>query len=496
MKLYNTRTRKTESFSPLDPALVRMYSCGPTVYDHAHIGNLSAYIFADTLRRFLQASGYRVLHGMNYTDVDDKTIRRSRETYPHDDPNAALHTLTDRYIAIFARDMLAVGNDIGSLTFLRATDPDVIAGMQARIGQLIAGGFAYVAEDGVYFSIDAYRKSGKTYGQLTDIALSLSTAARIQNDEYDKASAQDFALWKKQKPGEPAWDFTVGGVDMRGRPGWHIECSVMSRQLLGQPFDIHTGGVDLIFPHHENEIAQSTAGEENPVMATVFAHNAHILVDGAKMAKSAGNFYTLRDIRKHGFDPIAFRLLVLQAHYRSQTHFSWENLAAAQNRLMRWQAVADMRWQMVRPEYPPETIPHNQAALDHTAAAHPHTLLLADQAADAFMAAMHDDLDTPQALVVAERLFAAVEQAGMTPSYLPGFTKLLQQIDRVFGISLFTEDITSEQKRLIAEREAARTRNDWKTADHIRETLLAAGIAIRDSPSQTLWTRHKNRAGD
>src|SRR6266568_1547407 len=302
MKLYNTLTKKVENVTPLDGKVVRIYSCGPTVYDHAHVGNLSAYIFADTLHRALVLDGKSVRHAMNYTDVDDKTIRRSREKYPDKVPREALHELTNRFIDVFLNDMRAIGNrtDDAWITFMRATDN--IEAMQTLIAKLHASGFAYIAGDGVYFSIEAYRRSGKTYGQLLEISASNTSEARIQNDEYDKESAHDFALWKHKKNAGPAWEFTLGGREMRGRPGWHIECSAMSKKSLAQPFDIHTGGVDLIFPHHENEIAQSTAGEPNPIMASIFAHNEHILIDGKKMAKSAQNFYTLEDVLNKGYD--------------------------------------------------------------------------------------------------------------------------------------------------------------------------------------------------
>ena len=210
MKLYNTRTRKVEELKPLEDNKIRMYSCGPTVYDHAHIGNLSAYIFADTLRRVIKLAGFNVQHAMNYTDVDDKTIRRSHEKFPDLESNAALRNLTSEYIHLFLDDMQKIGNDVSVLKLLRATDPAVIKGMQELITKLHAGSFAYIAEDGVYFSIEAYRKSGKTYGQLLELTLENTSEERIDNDEYDKESVHDFALWKKQKGNEPAWDFVTG----------------------------------------------------------------------------------------------------------------------------------------------------------------------------------------------------------------------------------------------------------------------------------------------
>lgn len=330
MKLYNTLTKNEEEFKPIEAGEVSIYSCGPTVYDHIHIGNLASFIYADELRRSLEAEGHKVRHVMNITDVDDKTISKSQQKYPDLDPKEALHKLTKEYEEIFMRDMQSVGNDVNAIEFVRATD--YIPQMQDLIRRLHKDGFAYLADDGVYFSIEAYKKSGKTYGQLTPIDSQNTSVSRIQNDEYDKESIHDFALWKLRKDNEPAWDFELEGNDLTGRPGWHIECSAMSTTLLGQPFDIHTGGVDLIFPHHENEIAQSTAGISEDYLAKLFFHNEHLLVDGKKMSKSLNNFYTLEDITEKGFDPLAFRLMVLQSSPKNQANFSWEILGAAQNR--------------------------------------------------------------------------------------------------------------------------------------------------------------------
>jgi cysteinyl-tRNA synthetase len=469
MKLYNARTRTIEDFTPLNTDNVRMYSCGPTVYDHAHIGNLSAFIFADTLRRALTAAGYgHITHAMNYTDVDDKTIRRSHERYPEVDANEALSKLTDEYIALFLHDMERVGNDTHALSFLRATDEHVLEGMRELIAKLYKRGFAYIADDGIYFSIDAYRKSGKTYGQLLELTLDNTSESRIQNDEYDKESAHDFALWKKAKPGEPSWPFELDHQDMTGRPGWHIECSVMSRQLLDQPFDIHTGGVDLIFPHHENEIAQSTACEVNPVMATFFAHNAHILVDGKKMSKSANNFYTLQDIVDRGYDPLAFRLLVLQSHYRSQAHFSWENLDGASNRLKRYRNFAVLRYQVT----------NNNDSIDAS------LIGIRDQ----IVSAITDDLDTPKVLLLAEQYIDRVEKIGLSASQ-GAFEAFLTLLDQTLGLQLMAaHDISNDLKRIVAAREKARSEKDWKKSDELRTDLEKQGIGVRDSADKTaIW---------
>ncbi len=466
MKLYNSLAKQIQTVAPQDPSETTMYSCGPTVYDHLHIGNLSSFIFADMLRRTLSSSGLAVRHVMNFTDVDDKTIRRSREQYSGLEPKEALLKLTDQYTRLFGEDMAAVGNDIAAMTFIKATDS--IDAMQQLIASLYEHDFAYIADDGVYFSIGAYQKSGKIYGQLTEITTSSTSEARIQNDEYDKESAHDFALWKTQKEGEPAWEFSLDGHDLSGRPGWHIECSAMSALLLGQPFDIHTGGVDLLFPHHENEIAQSTAGKDT-VYARLFAHNEHLLVDGQKMSKSLDNFHTLANITSRGYDPLAFRLLALQAHYRKQAHFSWDNLEAAENRLRAYQAMADSYWQ-----------PNSEAGIDEE-------VLHAHQ--EAISKALSDDLDTPAALVSLSALEALIDQQGVAIAGQAAFGATLDWLDAALGLQLCSLDITDDQKKLIAEREAARGSQDWPASDRIREQLAEQGIALRDTNRGAIWSR-------
>jgi cysteinyl-tRNA synthetase len=441
------------------------------VYDHIHIGNLSAFIVADTVRRALKIAGYNTHHVMNFTDVDDKTIRRNHEQYPELPAIEALQKLTEHYSEIFLTDMQQVGNTVTDYDFVKATDPDVIEGMRQLIRELHTGGFAYTTDDGVYFSIEAYKKSGKTYGQLSTISDSSTSEERIQNDEYDKESAHDFALWKVQKDGEPAWEFELDGVDLTGRPGWHIECSVMSHQKAGQPFDIHTGGIDLIFPHHENEIAQSTAGKDDPTYAKYFVHNEHILVDGKKMSKSLNNFYTLKDVIDKGFDPLAFRLLVLQGHYRSQVHFSWENLEAAQNRLKGLQAVAVRRWQ-----------PNSGDATTPTG--------FLDNNRNAIQEALADDLDTPEALAILSRIEAAIDTSGINAASQAAFVGLLEWLDTAFGLQLASlPDIDDNQKQLIADREQARTTQDWAKSDELRDQLSQQGIGVRDTPQGAIWYR-------
>lgn len=465
LKLHNTLSKEVEEFKPIDDQNIRVYSCGPTVYDHAHIGNLASYIFADTLRRVLTVSGYSVTQVMNYTDVDDKTIRRSLESYPKLEPRQALEELTSHYTELFLDDMKRIGNDINGVTFMRATDH--IEAMKQLIAGLHDKDFAYIAEDGVYFSVEAYKSSGKIYGQLLKIDSENTSQARIQNDEYDKASAHDFALWKTQKEGEPAWEFELGGKNLKGRPGWHVECSAMSRQILGQPFDIHTGGVDLIFPHHENEIAQSTASGD-PSLATMFVHNEHILVDGKKMSKSLNNFYTLDDIIAKGFDPLAFRLLVLQSHYRNQVHFSWENLQAAQNRLVALRNFAALRWQ--------------------TSSDAP--LFYFDKKIEQIKDCIQNNLNTVDSLTVLSEVENRVAENLVHPDSLASFVEFLTLIDSLLGLKLSdSPELSSEQLRLIDQRHATKANKDFAKSDEIREALKQQGIGVRDTGFGQVWYR-------
>lgn len=470
LTLYNTRTRSLQPLTPYDPTNVRVYSCGPTVYDYVHIGNLSAFIAADILRRVLSHSYPQVTHVMNFTDVDDKTIRRSRESYPDMAPRQALQTLTEEYSHKFLADMVAIGNDTAAIQFIKAADDTTIQGMRELITSLYQQGFAYTAADGVYFNIEAYRKSGKIYGQLVELTNTTTSAARIQNDEYDKDAAHDFALWKRQKPGEPAWDFHIDGHSMPGRPGWHIECSVMSRQGLGQPFDIHTGGIDLVFPHHENEIAQSTAGQADPVYAAVFMHNEHILVDGKKMSKSLGNFYTLHDLLAREVDPLAFRLLVLQSHYRKPTNFSFHDVQAAANRLRHWREVAALRHQ----------IHHGLTTADD------HIPSLA--ASQSLLRSLQNDIDTPAALRIIDETFDAIEHHKTTVNH-SHFVSFLEAIDSLLGMQLLTTtpDISDDDKKLIVARSEARSRQDWQASDSLRDQLAGHGVGIRDSNTGPIW---------
>ncbi|MBI2592467.1 cysteine--tRNA ligase [Candidatus Saccharibacteria bacterium] len=457
MKFYNSLTRQLEDFRPIKPGQVTLYTCGPTVYDHVHIGNLRTYIFEDTLRRILKRNNYRLNHVMNITDIDDKTIKRSHQKYPNLNPAEALSRLTEHYEKIFFNDAQKIGIDFSDSKIVRATQH--INDMQVLIKNIPN---KYLSEDGVYFDIT----NDSNYGVLIKLDRT-HTHHRINNDEYDKDHVADFALWKVKAGDEPSWDFAIEGRDMTGRPGWHIECSAMSVKYLGQPFDIHTGGVDLIFPHHENEIAQSRAAFGKP-LANYFLHSEHLLVDGRKMSKSLKNFYTLNDITKKQFDPLAFRLLVLQAHYRSQLNFTWESLAAAQAFLRRLQAWADLKFQ-------PELGRKKGAGQSY------------GQSLAKIIQALSDDLNTGLGLAELSGLVSLAEQEGID---IDKQSSLLSDLDALFGLALSgRSDITNHVRDIIVRREQARKNSNWKRADQLRKQLELQDIEINDTPHGPVWSR-------
>lgn len=463
MQLYNSLTKKLEPLEPKD-GKVRIYSCGPTVYERAHIGNLASFVYADTLRRAVEASGYEVEHVMNITDVDDKTIRNSREQYPDLPPMEALKKLTSHYEQLFIEDLKAVGVATAKIKFVRATDN--IDEMQELIRNLLEAKVAYEADDGIYFSISEYKSRGKKYGQLVDINTNNTSQERINNDEYDKDNPHDFVLWKSQKPNEPAWDFNINGKNIAGRPGWHIECSAMSVKYLGQPFDIHTGGVDLKFPHHENEIAQSTA-LNGDLLAKLFFHSEHMLIDNQKMSKSLNNFLTLEDIKEKGFDPLAFRLFVLEGKYSNQRSFSWDNIEAAQNRLKNWQKSVDILWQ-------------EDKAVD--------SALRDDEFEEGARKNLEHDLDTPDTVALVDEIVDKVHNLHVCK---PCLENILETIHSWLGINLTTgkSDITFSQKEMISAREAARENHAWQKSDELRDKLAEQGIGINDTPNGPVWYR-------
>ena len=465
MQLYNSLTNSIEEFRAVKDGRISIYSCGPTVYNNAHIGNLSSFIYADILKRALgrEFPGIKIHHVMNITDIDDKTIKESQERYPDLEPHQALNKVTREYEKQFIEDLVSLGIDTDEITFTRATE--YIPQMQALIKNLVDHKIAYITDDGIYFSIAAYKNAGKKYGQLVDITSESTGSARVNNDEYDKDNIHDFALWKVQKPNEPAWDFEIDGKQLKGRPGWHIECSAMSVDRLGIPFDIHTGGVDLKFPHHENEIAQSTAVGDNNLLARFFFHSEHMLVESRKMAKSADNFFTLQDIIDKPIDPLAFRLFVLQSHYRSQSHFSWVNLQAAQNRLDRIRRVISLQ-------------PVNVSGVSSD---HPPVALANEQFLE-----MTNDLNVAKVLETIEAELTSYEQ---NPNKLQ-LTEFLKITDDLLGLNLSTSlqsNLTPEQLELIARRESARLVANWAESDKLRTELKSQGIGLRDTVEGTIW---------
>lgn len=466
MELYNTLTKKIEPLDTRD-GKIRIYSCGPTVYERAHIGNLASFIYADTLRRAIEASGYEVEHVMNITDVDDKTISNSREQYPDLSPMDALKKLTSHYEQLFMDDLELVGVDVSKIRFVRATDN--IESMQELISNLLASGVAYETEDGIYFSIDKYKSRGKKYGQLVDISESSISKSRIDNDEYDKDNPQDFVLWKAKKEGEPSWDFEVNGKNIAGRPGWHIECSAMSVKYLGQPFDIHTGGVDLKFPHHENEIAQSTV-LNGDLLAKTFFHSEHILIDNQKMSKSLNNFLTIEDIKEKGFDPLAFRLLVLEGKYSNQRNFSWDILKTSAKRLKEYQIIAD-----------------------RVAGRKIESDLLVSGDFNAFkeslITSLQDDLNTPAAIAELDNIASDIGFS-VAQENLNDILELVKLVDDTFALSLSDRaDISDHIKELIKQREQVRQNQDWAKSDELRKQLEGQGIGINDTPIGPVWYR-------
>jgi cysteinyl-tRNA synthetase len=458
MRVYNTYTRSLETLEPANPDSVRMYTCGPTVYNYAHIGNFRAYTFEDVLRRQLKASGYTVMQVMNLTDVDDKTIRGAREK------GIPLGAYTETFKRAFFDDLKTLRIEPAE-HYPAATDhvPDMIA----LIERLLDAGHAYRAEDGsVYFRV----KTFPDYGRLAHLDLSaLKPEARVSQDEYDKETVGDFALWKAwdESDGDIAWDAPWG----RGRPGWHIECSAMSMRLLGASFDIHTGGIDNIFPHHENEIAQSEAASGSKPFVRYWMHCGYLVVNGAKMSKSLGNFYTLRDLVERGYHGREIRYVLMTAHYRAPLNFTFEALDAARAALARLDEFRERLMSVAGAAEPAGTPPE-----------------WVSRGNRAFRDAMANDLDTPVALAALfdlihagnRALDARICAAGDAASALAA----LVDIDRVLGIMARDEspEAGPEVMELVEARTQARALRDWAAADRARDRLAALGWEVRDTP--------------
>ncbi|HEU6448703.1 MAG TPA: cysteine--tRNA ligase [Verrucomicrobiae bacterium] len=459
LKLFNTLSRSIQEFLPLDPARERvgMYCCGPTVYDFAHIGNWRTFVFGDLVRRYLEFKNFQVTHVMNITDVEDKIIRRVREL------KIPLREFTGKYEAAFLEDLKTL-NCREPHQKPRATEH--IAEIISLIEKLLARGIAYKAADGsVYFSIEKYRGCGCTYGKLLKLNFDEMRAGdRVKNDEYAKESVADFALWKARSPddGDIFWPSPFG----EGRPGWHIECSAMSMKILGASFDLHLGGEDLIFPHHEDEIAQSEGATEKPFVK-YWLHGAHLLVEGKKMSKSLGNFFTLRDLLAKGFNGREIRYALLQAHYRESFNFTLDGLHGAKSALTRIdECVGKLRELADSINEPNQfngsTIQRFNDSLDE------------DLNISAAWAVVFDWVRDTNKRIAENSLNAAEAAAALTN---------WEKMDSVLGVGTRSEtEIPPDISALAEARQSAKKAKDFKRADEIRNELKAKGWAIEDTP--------------
>ena len=454
MQIYNTMTRKKEELIPLVPGQISMYACGPTVYNYFHIGNARPFIVFDTMRRYLEYRGYKVRFVQNFTDIDDKMIRRANEE------GTTVKALGERFIAEYYHDADALGVRRASVN-PRATEH--IEEIIALVGSLIEKGNAYATPEGdVYFSVRSFPDYGKLSGQNID---DLENGARVDPDEA-KRDPLDFALWKAEKPGEPSWDSPWG----KGRPGWHIECSAMSMSILGETFDIHGGGQDLIFPHHENEIAQSEAATGHP-FARYWMHNGYINVDNQKMSKSLNNFFTVRDIAKE-FDLEAVRMFMLSVQYRNPVNFSRDMILQAQSALERLRTAK-------------ERLAEAQNAAGETDQDAAFLAQLDDFKAR-FSEAMDDDLNTADAIGVLFDFARAANTFVTEPrgkaAIEAGYT-LFSELTGVLGLLIRekTDAFPAEATELLNERQAARKAKNFARADEIRDALKDMGFTVEDT---------------
>jgi cysteinyl-tRNA synthetase len=469
MRLYNTLTRTEEDFAPADGRTVRMYTCGLTVYARGHIGNFRTFISQDLLRRVLRhVEGFGMRHVMNFTDVDDKTIQASQAA------GASLREYTDRFIAAFLEDAAALGlEDVEERP--RATDEANMRAMVDMVKALETRGHTYASDGSIYFRISTMPE----YGKLAHLDHEgIQAGARVDADTYAKQDARDFVLWKATKPGEPTWDYGCGP----GRPGWHLECSAMALRLLGEPpIDIHGGGIDLIFPHHENEIAQSEGATGTP-FSRFWMHTEFLNLDNEKMSKSLGNVFTVRDILDQGYRASALRYLLISVHYRKQLTFNWDVLAQAEAAVGR---LSDFVARI-------ETVAGG--------AAHPDLVGRVETARADFRARVRDDLNVPGALGVVFDLVrdvnARLDQGAVGGSDAVFVREALQEFDRVLGVLALrrAEDAIppmplDELERLITQRREARRARDFARADDIRLALEARGVVLEDAPGGTRWKR-------
>jgi cysteinyl-tRNA synthetase len=455
LEFFNTLSRRAEVFTPLDPVghTVRMYTCGPTVYNHAHIGNFRAYLFEDLLQRHLEARGYHVLRVMNLTDVDDKTIRDSRKA------GRPLADFTQIYKQAFFED-IATLRIRPALHYPAATEDRYIQRMIQMIAQLESQGAAYKAEDGsVYFRLSHFPR----YGQLAHLNLEdLRPSGRIRNDEYEKESIGDFALWKAwdENDGDVAWDSPWG----RGRPGWHIECSAMATELLGPELDIHCGGVDNIFPHHEAEIAQSECCTGR-TFVRYWLHCAHLMVDGQKMSKSLGNFYTLRDLTGRGYTGREVRYALITVNYRLPCNFTLPGLDAARTALARLD-----QW--------------TARLTEHAGSSAPEPTSLS-AAADRFLDLLDDDLNISAAMGCVFDLVRdsnkAMDSGALSRGQAASLLKAWNQMNQVLAFEPYAQETPPEVAALVEQRAKARAAKDWALSDQLRDKIHAMGWSLKDT---------------
>lgn len=468
LKFHNTLTGRIEEFHPLNEGEVRFYYCGPTVWDYGHIGNFRSAVAADILRRYLKFKGYRVIHVMNITDVEDRIIAKSQEA------GLSIDDYTAKYIDALWEDFDALGNERPDVV-PRATRhiPDMVS----LIEKLLDNDHAYRSEGSIYYRISSFPE----YGKLSKINFEGNIAGaseRILTDKYEKEDARDFALWKeKASENEPSWDTTIGN----GRPGWHIECSAMSMKYLGETFDIHAGGIDLVFPHHENEIAQSE-GATGKQFVRYWIHFEHLKVEGETMSKSKGNYYTFRDIAAKGFSPPAIRYFLLSVPYNKQLNFTFDALAGAEKTV---QSLRDFRARLSEAK----TEPGNNEKL-HEAAT---------RASREFEEAMDNDLNTSVALAAVHNLSREVNTAlARKQVKADNQRELLEVIGRIDSVlNIFGEQqremLDSEIQALIDERQEARRRRDFGRADEIRRELADRSIILEDTKDGVRWKRgHKS----
>ncbi len=460
LQLFNTLSNRLEPFQPLDGNTVRIYSCGPTVYDYAHVGNFRTYVFQDVLRRYLRYGGYRLDHVMNITDVEDKIIRSA------DKAGKSLREYTDFYIAALEEDARKLRLERPE-RMVRATDhvDDMIVAIQ-KLGER---GLTYQSEGSVYYRISGF----PGYGKLSRLDLSgIRPGARVDVDEYDKADVRDFVLWKAAKPGEPFWESPFGP----GRPGWHIECSVMAMKYLGETLDLHTGGVDLVFPHHENEIAQAEPLTGKPFVRC-WLHAEFLLIEGQKMSKSLGNFYTLRNVLEKGYSPEAVRYLLASVPYRKQLNFTFDALKSAATAIER---LRNFKLRLDTDRFEPGE--------------NPRITEMALEARRQFEAGMDDDLNTARALAA---IFDYIREAntlmdaGEFPAgNLPGARDVLSRFDCIFEVLQARAEarLSPEQiQQAIDERLAARKARNFTRADQIRQELGTKGVVLEDTKEGTRW---------